>query len=212
MQLAGELVVKYPFLKNSEFHFSYILSSVVFSLKENGNSELLLEEIVQFCSLLQATDEVMVQALLNALQLVYHRDASPRLFEFLKCQLTDKSNNVVRSEVCILLMSAYWNAENSMVPLEYFTALCEHSPDNCVMCHRGHMDSHLLRYLNQMKSSDYPELITASLKLVPIMAGIISSISVVCGFVSLLCSIKLTSRSRYHSHFIETLTTIATEV
>jgi hypothetical protein len=60
-----------------------------------------------------------------------------------------------------------------------------------------------------MKSSDCLKLIIASLNLVSTIAAVISSTAVVCAFVSLLSSIKLTFLSPYHSLFIETLTNIA---
>jgi hypothetical protein len=209
MHVANELAGNYINLRKLELNFLQILSSVVFNLQQSDISELLLEEIIRFCSVLESIDERTASALCNALQRVYHKEPTLEFFNVLKFLLTSNSPDIMRPDAGIVVLCAFWNAPSAIVPVEYLFELCRHSRNNCMMCHRGHFDLYLLRYLDKMKSSDCQELMTASLNLVSTIAAVKSSTAVVCAFVSLLSSIKLTLLSPYHSLFIETLTNIA---
>jgi hypothetical protein len=118
-----------------------------------------MEEVICFHHLIGFIEQGTAVILASSLRRVVRCPLSEGVFGLLSFLLTGNSPVILRSQICCVVFSAYWETSNPLFAIQYFIDLCSHLPRNCYECHRGGLDLELLTFLRERRLTEEEDLI-----------------------------------------------------
>lgn len=106
----------------------------------------------------------------------------------------------------------FFNSDSFYESFDFISKLCSFSSENCIKCHEGGVDIFIIDTIDKWRveqSSDiYLEKIKHILPIFVQIASVVSSVSVVQRYISLLCPIETKYLTPYHELIIDSFNSI----